>query len=195
MVNQIVEQADNKSASKIGKFNTADDLLAAYNALEGEFTKRCQLVKQLQAELDSLRAQAQADDTVCDGGVRSDGAAPEPERDTAADGAQPSQDDRPVPEAGGDSNGEVTTTAVIPAPSIVTADDVLNEILQNACEYAEALSAIPEVMNACIASYKQRLIRPQPASAPSGCAVIVPAKRPTTLSEAKRLADALLAGN
>ena len=178
MTNQIVEQAE-KSASKIGKFNTADDLLAAYNALESEFTKRCQLIKQLQTELDSLRAQAQE----------------HTDEQTADEGQQAQQPDnaQPVHEA---EKGDTCAAAVIAAPTpVITADDVLNEILQNACEYAEALSAIPEVMSACIASYKQRLIRPQPASAPSGCAVIVPSKRPTTLQEAKRLADALLSGN
>ena len=183
MTNQIAEQAE-KSASKIGKFNTADDLLAAYNALESEFTKRCQLVKQLQTELDSLRAQAQeqiAEQTT------------DEDAENAERQAQKLDMIRPVPEA---EKGNACAANVLSAPApVITADDVLNEILQNACEYAEMLSAIPEVMSACIASYKQRLIRPQPASAPSGCAVIVPSKRPTTLSEAKRLADAILSGN
>ncbi|MDE5593222.1 MAG: hypothetical protein K2I75_04740 [Clostridiales bacterium] len=172
MTNQIVEQAE-KSASKIGKFNTAEDLLAAYNALESEFTKRCQLIKQLQTELDSLRAQAQ--EQIDDMAIG--------ERE------QPPEDIRSVPET------EKGVQEIAPTPAAITTDDVLNEILQNACEYAELLSTIPEVMSACIASYKQRLIRPQPAAAPSGCAVIVPSKRPRTLSEAKRLADALLTGN
>ena len=185
MQDNNVEQAE-KSASKIGKFNTADDLLAAYNALESEFTKRCQLIKQLQAELDSVRAQAEQIEDSTQNCV-SEG------RDNIADTAQPPENDQPVPEV---EKGDICAAAVIPAPvPVITADDVLNEILQNACDYAEALSAIPEVMSACIASYKQRLIRPQPAAAPSGCAVIVPSKRPTTLSEAKRLADALLSGN
>lgn len=183
MSNQIVEQAE-KSASKIGKFNTAEDLLAAYNALESEFTKRCQLIKQLQTELDELRAQAQEqiDEQTVDDKITN-----------AEEQAQQPDSTRPVPEA---EKGDICAATVMSAPApVITADDVLNEILQNACEYAEALSAIPDVMSACIASYKQRLIRPQPASAPSGCAVIVPSKRPRTLSEAKRLADALLAGN
>ena len=183
MENNTVEQAE-KSASKIGKFNTADDLLSAYNALESEFTKRCQLIKQLQTELDSLRAQAQEqiDEQTADEGS-----------ENAEQQAQQPDNAQPVHEA---EKGDTCAAAVIAAPTpVITADDVLNEILQNACEYAEALSAIPEVMSACIASYKQRLIRPQPAPAPSGCAVIVPSKRPTTLQEAKRLADALLSGN
>lgn len=183
MTNQIVEQAE-QSASKIGKFNTAEDLLAAYNALESEFTKRCQLVKQLQAELDSVRAQAQSSIT------------PDDEQSASDDGTQnvesAPQKDSPVPE---DYKGDTVVSAAVVSAPVITVDDVLNEILQNACEYAEALSAIPEVMSACIASYKQRLIRPRSVSAPSGCAVIVPSKRPKTLSEAKRLADAILSGN
>lgn len=181
MQNNNVEQAEKQSASKIGKFNTAEDLLAAYNALESEFTKRCQLIKQLQAELDRNSAQAaqeQIDETV--ESAKSENAeqiADEPEHDL------------PVPEAGKDEKGTAASSVTL------SADDVLNEILQNACSYAEVLCTIPEVMSACIASYKQRLIRPQPASAPRGCAVIVPSKKPTTLSEAKRLADMMLAGN
>ena len=172
MQDNNVEQAE-KSASKIGKFNTAEDLLAAYNALESEFTKRCQLIKQLQTELDGFRAQAEQEQI---------------DQTAIGEREQPPEDIRSVPET---EKGEQEIATV----SAITADDVLNEILQNACSYAELLSTIPEVMSACIASYKQRLIRPQPASAPAGCAVIVPSKRPTTLQEAKRLADALLAGN
>ena len=165
MSDKIAEQAD-KSASKIGKFNTAEDLLAAYNALEQEFTKRCQLVKQLQAELDSKDAQAQA-------------------KEQPYDGTPASQEVRPVPEA-----DEGQLSIVPPAAS-----DVLNIILQNASEYADVLATVPEVMSACIARYKKSLIRLYPAPAPSGMAVIVPAEKPKTLSDAKRLADALLAGN
>ena len=43
---------------RLGKFDTADELLRAYNALESEFTKRCQLVSELQARLSALEAQA-----------------------------------------------------------------------------------------------------------------------------------------
>ena len=164
MSDKVVEQAE-KSASKIGKFNTAEDLLAAYNALESEFTKRCQLVKQLQTELEAIRAQAQ--DAPHD-------VAPRPQDQT-----------RSVPET---ETGE--ESAVTPAVS----DDVLNTILQNAYDYADVLSAIPEVMSACIARYKQRLIKPSAPASAIGCAVIVPSERPKTLSDAKRLADALLNG-
>ena len=165
MSDKIVEQAE-KSASKIGKFNTAEDLLAAYNALEAEFTKRCQLVKQLQAELDVKDAQAQAKEQPHDGDA--------------------SQEIVPVPEA--DEGHENT----VPSEPI---HDVLNIILQNASEYADVLATVPEVMSACIARYKRSLIRPYPSPAPSGMAVIVPTEKPKTLSDAKRIADVLLAGN
>lgn len=167
MSDKIVEQAE-KSASKIGKFNTAEDLLAAYNALESEFTKRCQLVKQLQTELDAKDAQAQDWQSY--------------------DGTPAPQEVRPVPEA---DEGERQIVPSPPAEPI----DVLNIILQNASEFADVLATVPEVMSACIARYKQSLIRPYPSPAPAGMAVIVPTERPRTLSDAKRLADALLNGN
>lgn len=192
MQDNTVEQAEKLSASKIGKFNTADDLLAAYNALESEFTKRCQLIKQLQAELDTLRAQA-AENGDC--AQATDAAAQiKAEREPAPSAPQPENYAQPVHEVevGQKDNADEPAPPAAPATPVITADDVLNEIMQNACEYAEALCAIPEVMNACIASYKQRLIQPHAAPAPKGCAVIVPAQKPRTLSEAKRLADALL---
>ena len=184
MQNSLVEQAEN-SASKIGKFNTADDLLAAYNALESEFTKRCQLIKQLQTELDSFRAQA------ADTYVNADGQAlPEPENsDEKAEHCVTAENEN-ICAADVPSNA---VSALEPMP--VTPGDVLNAVMQNACEYADMLCGIPEIMDACIALYKQRLITPQPKVSPKGYAVIVPAKKPTTLSEAKRLADALLSGN
>ena len=179
MSDKIVEQAD-FSASKIGKFNTAEDLLAAYNALESEFTKRCQLIKQLQAELNALYAQANGN-----ADCNADGATSVRQQKEQSEIAPtpPEMQAQPVPEA------EVGACAA------VTFDAVLNEILQNACDYAEALSRVPEIMSACIASYKQRLIKPQPQAAPAGMAVIVPAKKPRTLLDAKRLADELLAKN
>ncbi|MDE7107543.1 MAG: hypothetical protein K2O39_04395, partial [Clostridiales bacterium] len=133
----------------------------------------------LQTELNSVRTQAQEqiDEQTVDA-----------EQGNVEQQAQQPDSAQSVSEA------ESGAQEIAPTPAAITPDDVLNEILQNACSYAEALSAIPEVMSACIASYKQRLIRPQPASAPAGCAVIVPSKRPRTLSEAKRLADALLGG-
>lgn len=82
--------------------------------------------------------------------------------------------------AQGDSDGKIT------------GDTVLNEIVQNVGEYADVLSAVPEIMDACVARYKQRLIESRIGGSPSGMAVIMPAKRPATLAEAKRLADELL---
>lgn len=43
----------------LGKFGSTEELLSAYNALQSEFTKRCQLVKELQARLDATDAQAE----------------------------------------------------------------------------------------------------------------------------------------
>lgn len=171
MQNDKAEQAEN-SASKIGKFNTADDLLKAYNALESEFTKRCQLVKELQTELETLRAQANTVEQVepTDGQTAGEAA----DNISAADESLPAGE---TAEKTFDGNG------------------VLDEVARNAAVYAELLSVVPEIMDACIARYKQRLIEAPCVGSPSGMAVIMPAKRPKTLTEAKRLADSILAGN
>ncbi len=174
MQNDEVEQTE-QSVSKIGKFNTADDLLHAYNALESEFTKRCQLVKELQTELESLRAQAEADGRAeSEDGQTGDNAASE-------NANIPNDIESDIPPENSQKRDEYS--------------GVLDEVARNAAVYAELLAVVPEVMDACIARYKARLIESPSVGSPSGMAVIVPAKRPKTLSEAKRLADSMLNGN
>ena len=159
----IGEQAEETSASKIGKFNGTDELLSAYNALQSEFTKRCQLIKQLQAELDGMRAQVEGE---------SDSAS------SAENNAEPQAEACVEPQAEA-AAADITEKA--PPPVVIDA------------EYAAKLADIPEVMEACVARYKQRLIESRLCASPTGVAVIVPQKRPKTLSEAKLIADELLA--
>lgn len=163
------DEAQNQK-TKFGKFDSPDELLLAYNALESEFTKRCQLVKQLQAELAALSAQES-------------GGCPE----NAENSEAVSQEGEVKPEA-------VAEAVTPPAPDMKEID-VLGEIMRNIADYAEALSAVPEIMAACIAQYKRNLMdadRIRGVVSPSGMAVIMPAARPRTLSEAKRIADNLL---
>ena len=47
---KIVE-GENKIEVSLGKFKDVQSLLSAYGALEAEFTKRCQKIKQLESEL------------------------------------------------------------------------------------------------------------------------------------------------
>ncbi len=163
--NIIVEQAEDNSASKIGKFDSTDKLLSAYNALQSEFTKRCQLIKKLQAELDERRAQA---DT---------------ETERGSDGTPiATADTLPIDTA------EIARAEEVEPPSETSVSCGAPD-----ADTVSRLAEIPEVMDACISRYKQKLIASRMASAPGGLAVIVPAKRPRTLSEAKMLADELLA--
>lgn len=159
---------------RFGKFDTAEELLRAYNALESEFTKRCQLAGELQARLNALDAQAQR----------------RPPETVENEGARPS----PEP---------TEPTAVAAASAVCAATDtareaaqyaVPSEILDNPDEYAELLAAIPQVMDACIERYKRRLLgeRGGHAASPRGTAVIVPVARPKTLADAKRLAEQML---
>lgn len=222
-----------RAAGEYGKFDTAGDLLAAYNALESEFTKKCQSLKRLQAQLDLMSAQAQAAPPATATGEdgapaaavgtpqdRSDAEAPaqtNAEPSDVCDGA-PVEPDVPTQadasESGKTEQAEKTETAV-PAEHAETAgaatvavlssacdctDEmsvrrVLEIVARNAAEYAEMLSALPEIMDACVARYKQKLIDGRALGAsPAGMAVVMPAKRPRTLYEAKLLADELLGG-
>ena len=72
-----------ENAGEYGKFKTAGDLLAAYNALESEFTKKCQSLKRLQAQLELFNAQAEADKPT------GDPPSPPPNSDAERDGAPP----------------------------------------------------------------------------------------------------------
>lgn len=200
---EVVEQTDN-SVSKIGKFGSAEELLSAYNALESEFTKRCQLVKQLQAQLAAFAAQAEqtaemppsADDDPDpnDKSARHDDPDPTVRAAAADDPAQ----------ANGDVDREVPCDGVPEAQTIVSTDpavvEMTNEIIaraigeieRDASAYVDALCAIPEIMDGCIERYKRRIVETRVSAPPSGCAVIAPLARPRTLSEAKILADKLI---
>ncbi|MDE6401651.1 MAG: hypothetical protein K2L54_03460 [Clostridiales bacterium] len=196
-----------ETAGDYGKFNTADDLLAAYNALESEFTKKCQSVKRLQAQLELLNAQAAQRSS--DGG---DGACEQFRSEASA--ACGSGESHAIDESVGgshDDGGAIDATDAPQSDTVVAAvavepDDrrcadedearrVLDIVAQNAAEFAETLSALPEIMDACVARYKQKLIGGRTLGiAPSGMAVVAPAKRPRSLYEAKLLADELLGG-
>ena len=193
MTNSIEEQVGN-TTSKIGKFNTADDLFAAYNALEREFTKRCQLIKELQTELENRRAQAENVGSADDRAVTGE-QPPVPPEQTHTDDI--SANEQAIDTDGNKCRKRAEECEPYAVSSDVVAlncgDDVSNEILRCARDYAETLSAIPEIMDACIFKYKQKLMDARMrAVAPSGMAVIVPAKRPRTLADAKRLADDML---
>ncbi|MCH5164804.1 MAG: hypothetical protein J1G01_00180 [Clostridiales bacterium] len=199
--------------SAIGKFNSADELLSAYNALEREFTKRCQLIKQLQAQIANAPS-AQAD-------IDKDGEpdienAPEERSEAekaiekACESGEANQDEKAcVKEAQSsfvEPQSEVAAAIVVAAPTasapiddggVDSGYDIVGAVAERAAEIADVLSDIPEIMDACIARYKHKLIEARAfgGASPSGSAVIAPVRRPRTLYEAKQLADELLGGN
>lgn len=183
MENEKVKQ--HQTQHSFGKFDSAEELLAAYNALESEFTKRCQLVKELQARINSVSAQADqsseqseasADEQLAEQTVP-EPIAPEKAQEENVLQQQPSQQ---------------TVTAVEQEPSM-TEDDVVAEIMAHIEDYAAALAELPQIMNECVARYKKMLLGAEFGVPPvRGAAVLTPVLRPRTLSDAKRLADRLL---
>ncbi|MDE7463856.1 MAG: hypothetical protein K2M48_02405 [Clostridiales bacterium] len=182
-----------ESIKEYGKFKSAEELLAAYNALEREFTKRCQLIKTLQtAEHACAQENAEAEAPLSEDKTKPDTA------DIKEHGAA-----APAPEAPHieEQHGEEAPVAPItqdPAPTEmpttrgIEQSDIIGYCVENA-EIAELLSEIPQVMDACIAKYKQRLIgMGATVNAVRGAAVITPVRRPKTLKEAKMLADEML---
>ncbi len=148
-----------------GKFAGKDELLSAYNALESEFTKRCQLIKELQARLDALDAQA-----------------------AAPSGAGASENAFNVSA----TNAEGVRSSACETPEVVDLDRALELVTENIADCAEYLAALPEVESACIAAYKQRLLALAKVPAVAGVSVMTPVKRPKNLADAKRLADEIL---
>ena len=202
-----------ENAGEYGKFKTAGDLLAAYNALESEFTKKCQSLKRLQAQLELFNAQAEADKPTGDppspppnSDAKRDGAPPiatavaTPPAENfarAADMSDPNDpfDDTAAPQ---DATAEVVAASMTQCGACAAdgeddAQSALETVVQNAAEFAETLAALPEIMDACVARYKQKLLGGRAhCVSPAGMAVIAPVKRPRTLYEAKLLADELL---
>lgn len=208
-----------ENAGEYGKFKTAGDLLAAYNALESEFTKKCQSLKRLQAQLELFNAQAEADKPT------GDLPSPPPNNDAERDCAPPIATAVAPPPAENYARATETSDPNDPfddtdAPQNKTSelasgiaqcgacaiadgeDDAqsaarlaLETVVQNAAEFAETLAALPEIMDACVARYKQKLLGGRAhCVSPAGMAVIAPVKRPRTLYEAKLLADEFLSG-
>ncbi len=206
-----------ENAGGYGKFKTADDLLAAYNALESEFTKKCQSLKRLQAQLELLNAQAEA------GKPTGDPPSPPPDNDADRDGTPPIATAVATPppaenfaraadasdpndpfddtDASKDKTSEFASGIAQCGACAADGEDdaqsaarrALETVVQNAAEFAETLAALPEIMDACVARYKQKLLGGRAhCVSPAGMAVIAPVKRPRTLYEAKLLADELL---
>ncbi|MCH5350877.1 MAG: hypothetical protein J1F39_02785 [Clostridiales bacterium] len=166
-----------------GKFKSAEELLSAYNALEREFTKRCQLISKLQAALSSRDgSQAQA----ADGGSDST----ETECEKTADKSDGADGQINVLM----QNEKVKTDAQSEIDTFKKRREATcpDNAAEYAISHAEELSAIPEVMAACIERYKRKIIAAGSVPSPEGMAVIVPAKRPKTLADAKLLADSML---
>ncbi|MCH5162487.1 MAG: hypothetical protein J1G38_03240 [Clostridiales bacterium] len=182
----------NEIEKEYGKFKSAEELLAAYNALEREFTKRCQLIKTLQTAEKPACAQEDI----------------QAEEFSSADDASEATSENFEATADKDkeqSNSECeqikdASTITQPAPTEesqsaqdVAPTEVVAYCVHNAETIAEPLSDIPQVMDACIAKYKQKLIgMGATVAAVRGAAVITPVRRPKTLQEAKLLADEML---
>ena len=151
------ETEKNEPEERFGKFDTAEALLDAYNALEAEFTKRCQLISKLQTELSELRA-AQATEEP-------------PEKSTPSDQIA-------------EQVNSVRSSADVNLDGVILA-------IEKDPDFAIVLATLPEVCDACITNYKQRLLS-FPARSPHGAPVIAPIKKPRTLLDAKRLVDEML---
>lgn len=169
----------------LGKFGSTEELLSAYNALQSEFTKRCQLVKELQARLDATGAQAE------------DNAAPRSSAQCGgADGTIAERGEQALAEVSADAERAVMTDGADEADDgEARIAEALATVAANAAECAAALADMQPVMDECLARYKKKLLGLGTLGMPCGTAVITPARRPRTLSDAKRLADEMLKYN
>ncbi len=160
-----VAEENSGETANYGKFGSLQELLSAYNALQSEFTKRCQLVKQLQTRLDEMNAQALSDGTA--------------EEDTESI-------DRVASSA---ENALARSSACDGEARLAEAIAVIAEHIEDCADY---LASLPQIADAVILTYKKKLLGFSSSPSPRGMAVVMPAKRPRTLEEAKRLADEML---
>ncbi len=181
---------ENTQENAFGKFKSAEELLAAYNALEREFTKRCQLIKTLKTAGEHACAQ---DTDTADKTVRPPETACSEVRQSecAADSQVDKNTDDTAQEQITQAAAPTENTQSEKQPELAPCD-IAAYVVANAEECAALLSEIPQVMDACIAKYKQRLIGMHCSPAVRGAAVITPVRRPKTLEEAKILADEML---
>lgn len=172
--------------TNMGKFKSAEELLSAYNALEREFTKRCQLISELQASLASSKS-VQADGKT-DSAQSDKECAPSETADKSTQADAQAQEIVKSEKASLDAQSEIAKFAENRKAAATEHIDALSY----AALHAEELSEVPEVMEACIERYKRKIIAAGSVPSPEGMAVIVPAKRPKTLADAKLLADSML---
>ena len=64
-----VEKAEGKVSTDLGKFRSVDALLRAYEALEAEFTRRSQRLKELEAKADNFNGLEESEGNAQGGGV------------------------------------------------------------------------------------------------------------------------------
>ena len=169
----VPEVVSDSVTDDYGKFNSLQELLSAYNALQSEFTKRCQLIKQLQAQLDGADAQAQAGATV--------------ERETGAERAEQTPPTSPT-----EAPLEPTVARSSACDREARIAEAIAVIAENIDDCADYLASLPQIADAVILTYKKKLIGASACASPRGMAVVMPAKRPKTLEDAKRLADEML---
>ncbi len=179
-------QDNSEEVKTYGKFKSAEELLAAYNALEREFTKRCQLIKTLKTAGEHACAQ---EDTA---EVGTSAQTPQPcekaAKARAEEGAENSDKaEEQITQVLASTDEKARTEKREPAPLEIAA-----YVAANAEACAELIAEIPQVTDACIAKYKQKLIGMHCMPALRGAAVMTPIRRPKTLEEAKALADEML---
>ena len=57
LINTPSNEDDKVETRAYGKFNSGEELLAAYNSLEKEFTRRSQRIKELEKEIEAAAKQ------------------------------------------------------------------------------------------------------------------------------------------
>lgn len=155
-----------------GKFKDADSLLAAYRALESEFTKRSQRLKALERDL-------AAREQVGGQAVDADKAADEPTVPSAS----------PETEAGKEPTGEQSVSPAEQQVAQLSAPPEDEETLRE--RFFELLLADEAACARVIEQYLTDLsLRPSPpVLSGTGKTTLSPVNKPKTLEECRRLAE------
>lgn len=194
------EKIISDESGDFGGFDTASELAAAFSALKLELEDSKLQIKQLQDDIVRMSG-----DSGTGGNDRKNSVAVETESEVQSNAETDETSTKAVmqktaiAEPDTDANKEYLrhkTDELANGDDVprITELDMLAAIAKNADYFAQKLCSVPEVMDACIALYKRGLIEARTCASPRGMAVIVPSKKPRTLTEAKALADAILAG-
>ena len=176
--------------NKYGKFNSLESLVDAYNSLQAEFTRRCQKVKELEREIETSKANEQANVNSLEEGVLREKEAILEVFPQTKDMVESLVE---IAEKNGDNqNGRLYRAYA----EILLKEKEESEKKYNSLKYlTEQVESNQNLYESVIRSYLNRINNQTPSlhlTSGNGTAFITPPSKPKTITEAGNLAKEIL---